>query len=94
MNGEKLRPIGFDTPEPRTKICGGAFEKQLAHKATNRLVELLNSSTWTVERFGLDQYKRTLVTIRIVGEDVGEILIRERLARRWPDGHEWWCEGG
>lgn len=35
--------------------------------------------------------KRTLATIRIGGPDVGDILIEERLARRWPDGKEWWC---
>ena len=34
---------------------------------------------------------RTLATIRISGRDVGDILIEERLARRWPDGYEFWC---
>jgi len=91
LEGEKLRPQGFDTPEPQTNMCGGASEKKLALKVKARLRELLNNNTWTVERFGLDRYERTLATIRINGEDVGDILIRERLARKWPDGHEWWC---
>lgn len=92
LEGEKLRPQGFDTPEPQTNLCGGDKERKLAGKAKARLRELLNNNTWTVERFGLDRYKRTLVTIRIDGEDVGDILMREKLARKWPDGHEWWCK--
>ena len=92
LEGEKLRPQGFDTPEPQTNLCGGDKERKIASKAKERLKQLLNNNTWTVERFGLDRYERTLVTIRINGEDVGDILIRERLARSWPDGHEWWCD--
>ena len=34
---------------------------------------------------------RTLVTIRIGGRDIGDILIAEGLARSWPNGAEWWC---
>lgn len=91
LEGEKLRPKGFDTPESQTNMCGGRKERQLAFKAKARLRELLNNNTWTVERFGLDRYERTLATIKINGEDIGDILVRERLARYWPDGHEWWC---
>lgn len=31
-------------------------------------------------------------TLWLSGQDVGDNLINERLARRWPDGAEWWCE--
>ena len=42
--------------------------------------------------FGVDGTgSRTLATIRIAGHDVGDILIAEGLARRWPDGDEFWC---
>jgi len=91
LNGENLRLEGFDTPEPQTEICGGDFERELAAQASARLVELLNTNTWTVERSGTDRYGRTLATIRIGGRDVGEWLVEERLARWWPDGEEWWC---
>ncbi len=60
-------------------------------KASARLSDLLNDNEWTVERFGLGKYKQRIVTIRVKGEDVGDILIREKLARSWPDGDEWWC---
>lgn len=92
LHGEKLRLKDFDTPEPRTNVCGGNFEKDLAKKASARLMELLNSNHWTMEKFGKDRYGRTLTTIRIDGVDVGDILIKEKLARAWPDGHEFWCK--
>lgn len=92
LNGMNLRLRNFDTPEPSTAICGGASEVELAHQASARLRELLNVNSWTLETFGADRHGRTLATIRIGGVDVGDILISERLARRWPDGHEWWCQ--
>lgn len=91
LKGQNLRLKDFDTPEPQTAICGGAAEVALAHQASARLRQLLNSNTWTLETFGMDRNGRTLATIRIHGVDVGDILISERLARRWPDGDEWWC---
>lgn len=93
LNGVNLRLKDFDTPESHRNICGSFVEIDLAHAATNRLQELLNSNVWTLETFGIDGTgERRLATIKINGEDVGDILIRERLARRWPDGPEFWCE--
>ena len=93
LDGENIRLESFDTPEPQTAICGGEFEKDLAHQASARLLELLNANEWTIETFGMDNTgERRLATIRIDRRDVGDILIEERLARRWPDGEEWWCE--
>lgn len=94
LYGENIRLKDFDTPEPQSSICGGRAEVELAHQASARMLELLNSNEWTIDRFGLDSTssKRRLATIRINGRDVGDILIEERLARRWPDGHEWWCK--
>lgn len=92
LQGENLRLRSFDTPEPFTDICGGKQEVALAKRASARLLDLLNGNPFTVETFGIDGTgKRTLATIRIAGRDVGDILIDERLARRWPDGEEWWC---
>jgi endonuclease YncB( thermonuclease family) len=92
LKGNYLRLRDFDTPEPQTDICGGAAEVALAKQASTRLRQLLNSNRWTVETFGKDGTgNRILATIRIDGRDVGDILIEERLARRWPDGDEWWC---
>ncbi|MGB3025835.1 thermonuclease family protein [Paradevosia shaoguanensis] len=92
LDGKNLRLESYDTPEPYTAICGGAAEQALARRASARFRELLNSNPFTVTTGGLDNTgKRTLATIRIGGRDVGDILIEEGLARRWPDGDEWWC---
>ncbi|MDP1731126.1 MAG: thermonuclease family protein [Devosia sp.] len=94
LHGENIRLKDFDTPEPQTNICGGEAEKALAARASARLLELLNGNAWTIERYGLERGgrgRRALATIRIDGRDVGDILIKEGLARRWPDGDEWWC---
>lgn len=91
LEGMNLRLEAYDTPEPHNDICGGASEVALAKQASARLLELLNSYAFTVETFGTDKYGRTLATIRIQGTDVGDILISEGLARRWPDGPEFWC---
>lgn len=91
LDGMNLRLQAYDTPEPYNDICGGEAEKALAHRASSRLLELLNGNSFTVETSGTDRYDRTLATIRIGGTDVGDILISEGLARRWPDGHEFWC---
>jgi micrococcal nuclease len=72
---------------------GGLAEVKLAHRASKRLLEILNGNEWTIERFGLDgtRSERRLATIRVDGRDVGDILIEEGLARRWPHGREFWC---
>ncbi|RDE08449.1 thermonuclease family protein [Pelagibacterium lacus] len=89
--GQNLRLESYDTPEPYTDICGGEREIALAHRASARLLELLNSNQFSVQTFGTDRYGRTLATIKVDGVDVGDILIAEGLARRWPNGHEFWC---
>ena len=92
FEGEKIRLKDFDTPEPQTNICGGSEEITLAHKASDRLVQLLNENAFSLERDGKDRHGRTLATIRINGRDIGDILIYDGLARSWPDGVEFWCE--
>lgn len=92
LKGEKIRLMGYDTPETTTQICGGQREVNLGHKATARLVQLLNNNKWKLYRSGKDRYGRTLATLRIKGMNVGNILIREGLARRWPNGREFWCK--
>lgn len=92
LEGQNLRLQSFDTPEPYNDICGGNAEVALAHLASGRLLELLNGNDFTVETFGRDQTgNRILATVRIAGRDVGDILIEEKLARRWPNGNEFWC---
>lgn len=93
LSGVNIRLKGFDTPESRTDICGGFREINLAYAATDRLQALLNANTWNIQGHGIDGTgKRRLATITINGENVGDTLIREGLARSWPDGDEFWCE--
>jgi len=91
LQGVNLRLESYDTPEPYNNICGGQAEVALAHQASSRLLQLLNDNAFTVETGGEDRYERVLATIRIGGTDVGDILIEEGLARRWPNGSEFWC---
>ena len=91
LDGVKIRMEGYDTPEPQTGICGGEQEKKLAARATARLIELMNTG-YTIEFAGKKgSFQREIATVRVGGVDVGEILIGEGLARKWPDGHEFWC---
>ena len=95
LDGERIRLQSFDTPEPYTNICGGEAEVALAHRAADRLVEILNHGiarkSIALQTHGIDRYGRTLATITVDGVDVGDTLIAEGLARRWPDGPEFWC---
>lgn len=91
LQGVNLRLESYDTPEPYNDICGGQAEIALAKRASARLLQLLNGNTFTVQTSGKDRYDRVLATIRIGGTDVGDILIAEGLARRWPNGDEFWC---
>ena len=91
LQGVNLRLESYDTPEPYNDICGGRAEIALAKRASALLLQLLNSGPFTVDAHGSDRYGRTLATIRINGTDVGDILIAEGLARRWPNGEEFWC---
>jgi endonuclease YncB( thermonuclease family) len=92
VSGVNYRLAGFDTPEGHRNLCGGARERQLAERATNRLIQLMNTNEWAVTPLGsADRYGRVLANLTIGGRDVGAILVEERLARFWPDGDEWWC---
>lgn len=83
LNGQKLRVRGYDTPEPYTNICGGNFERQLAAKASARFMQLLNSGSvkFYIGDFERKGSNRRLVDITVNGVNVGEILVREKLAR-------------
>ena len=42
-------------------------------------------------RQGKDHYGQTLAVVFADGINISEILKSEGLARRWPDGCEFWC---
>lgn len=77
IEGEKIRLLDIDAPEMNGKCPA---EQAQARRARDRLIVLLNSRDVTIERDGKDRYGRTLARLG----DVGEVLIREGLATRWP----------
>lgn len=85
---ERIRIIGLDTPEVFKPQC--LAEKMLGDRATVRLGEILASGTMTLDRKGLDKYKRTLAVVSIDDKDVAPVMIAEGLAmKRRPK--EGWC---
>lgn len=100
-DGQRMRPMGpgapyvsgFDAPE-----LGGRAqcesERQLALRAKARMEELLQTPGLVVEDSGeLDPFQRPLIWLRLPdGFTIGEVMLREGLARVWRPGHRIdWC---
>jgi endonuclease YncB( thermonuclease family) len=84
--------VGFDTPETYRAEC--VSEKQRGDRATARLRELVVSATEiTLDvQQSRDKYGRFLGSLMTDGDDVGDILVREDLARRYTGGQRQpWC---
>ncbi|MFC3077815.1 thermonuclease family protein [Phenylobacterium terrae] len=93
IGGERVRILNIDTAEmPPRSQC--ARERELALAAKARLAELIESGeiiTLAREGRDRDQYDRQLRRVRIDGQDVGALLIREGLAQRWQGRKADWC---
>lgn len=87
---ERIRIMGLDAPELRGRCHA---ETRLARAAQARMQQLVARGV-TIERRGRDRYRRTLAVVRARGgQDVADIMIRERLARPY-DGRgprRGWC---
>lgn len=92
VTGELVRILNIDTAEmpPRAR-CGR--EAALARQAKARLRSLLEHGEIELVRRGRDQdrYGRLLRLVRVGGQDVGEVLVREGLAQRWRGNKAEWC---
>lgn len=96
---ERIRLLAIDAPETRDARCEREREAGYATKA--RVVELLRfGRVVDIRRHGHDQYGRTLAHIVIDGRDLGEQLVREKLALPYRSGVEakaarlaHWCIG-
>lgn len=91
LEGTKVRIADIDTPETHEPRC--ASEKALGDKATRRLQALLNSgaiTTLSIDR-DEDRYGRKLRLVMVDGASVGEMLVREGLARPYAGGRRPWC---
>ena len=88
--GEKIRLADIDTPELNGRC---PKERHLARVARDRLVVLINARPVTIRRTGRDRYGRTLAKVGPENGSVGDQLIREGLASRWPKRRDWCANG-
>lgn len=86
--GEKIRLQSIDAPEIDGKC---AYERELAQRAKHRLNEILSAEPFSVARSGKDRYGRTLAAIYNSSGEVGTVMVREGLARRWTGRRRPWC---
>jgi micrococcal nuclease len=94
--GEIIRIWNIDAPETARARCEA--EAALGRRATARLGQLLRAGPVAVvmdEPAGRreDRYGRTLARLTIAGRDIGEIMIRDGLATRWPQRRDWCGRG-
>ena len=85
---EAVRIFNIDAPEIDGRC---AYESDLARQAKVRLAEILQGQRIEVLHKGTDRYGRTLAAIRVEGQDVGDVLVGEGLARTWAGRREPWC---
>ncbi|MGH0214413.1 thermonuclease family protein [Sinorhizobium meliloti] len=93
VRGEHIRIEGINAPELKGKC---SEENVLARRARSRLMELLETAKIDIERNGIDRFRRTLASVTVGGSAVGDILMREGLARKWVQHYsgqlEPWCQ--
>ncbi|GAB1584041.1 hypothetical protein PPNSA23_39840 [Phyllobacterium phragmitis] len=95
---EHIRIANIDAPEIHHFKCDA--ERRLAILARQRLEALLSDGTFKIARGDpdtgrvKDRFGRTLATISVGEEDVGDILISEDLVRPWIGRRQPWCSNG
>jgi endonuclease YncB( thermonuclease family) len=90
LGTERIRIRNIDAPETEGRAKCNA-ERRLAALATQKLTEIIMGERLEIERHGKDRFGRTLAYIRVSGADVGEMLIRARVAVRWEGRRAVWC---
>ncbi len=91
FRAQKIRIADIDTPEIFSPKCDA--ERLLGQRATTRLLQLLNQGPFeliTGEK-DHDHYGRKLRVVQRAGQSIGNILIGQKLARRWTGSRESWC---
>ncbi|MGR9293679.1 thermonuclease family protein (plasmid) [Rhizobium leguminosarum] len=93
VQGEHIRIEGINAPELK---CKCREESVRALRSRSRLMQLLAAGRVEIERNGFDRYRRTLAFVAVEGEAVGDVLMREGLARKWVQQYngqqEPWCQ--
>jgi micrococcal nuclease len=94
IDGEPVQISDIDAPEAHHARC--AAQQRLGERATQRLLQLLNSGPFELvqeDLRGEDRYGRKLRVLERGGESIGGILVGEGLARPWGGARENWCDG-
>ena len=92
---ERVRLVGFDTPEPGGRAqC--QVEADLARHATQRLRQLIaNAQRWSLEGLSRqkDFYGRATARLVLDGREVADVAIREGWGRSYDGraGRASWC---
>ncbi|ANL12010.1 MULTISPECIES: thermonuclease family protein [unclassified Rhizobium] len=93
VQGEHIRLEGINAPELKGKC---REESVRALRSRSRLMQLLAAGTVEIERDGFDKYRRTLAFVAVDGVAVGDVLMKEGLARKWVQQYsgqqEPWCQ--
>jgi endonuclease YncB( thermonuclease family) len=91
LKGVKIRIADIDAPETHDPKC--ASELQRGNRATQRLLQLVNSGTVTLRSIDRDEdrYGRKLRIVMVDGRSVGDTLVGEGLARPYGNGRRPWC---
>ena len=91
IGGEKVRVADIDAPETHDFRC--PEEKALGDRATQRLIQLVNSGPVSLAPIDRDHdvYGRKLRIVTVNGTSVGETLVSEGLARFYESGRRPWC---
>jgi endonuclease YncB( thermonuclease family) len=92
LGGEKIRIAGIDAPETHPSRCPS--EEALGNAATARLQELLSGGAITLSSIDRDRdrYGRLLRNVAVDGQDVGDTLVAEGVARPYGSGRRSWCD--
>jgi endonuclease YncB( thermonuclease family) len=91
IQGQKVRVADIDAPETHDYRC--PKEKALGDRATQRLIQLVNSGPVALQPIDRDEdrYGRKLRIVMVNGTSVGDTLVGEGLARQYEGGRRSWC---
>ncbi len=92
LGGIKIRLEDIDAPEVFSPKCPSELAR--GHRATERLLALINAGPFELVRTGArdqDRYGRKLRTLERAGRSLGAVLVAEGLARPWDGARHPWC---
>lgn len=93
IDGEMIRIANIDAPELHDAKCDA--ERRLAIVAKDVLARIVVKPGLVVTRGWegrlLDPYGRTLATLSVNGQDIGDIMVKGHLARKWAGKRRPWC---